>query len=42
MLGTRDAHGLYRQFQFKDLKSPLNIMEIYRPDVHLQLQQEGE
>lgn len=42
MLGTRDAHGLYRQFQFKDLKSPLNIMEIHHPDIYVQLSEEGE
>jgi len=38
MLNTSDAHGLYRQFQFKDLSSPANILEIYRPDIHLQPQ----
>jgi GNAT superfamily N-acetyltransferase len=36
MLNTRDAHGLYRQFHFENLASPGNIMEIYRPKVHLQ------
>lgn len=37
MLGTRDAHGLYRQFQFKDLANPSNIMEIAKPDIYLQM-----
>ncbi len=27
-LGTEDAHGLYRQFGFKPLRKPENIMEI--------------
>ncbi|SEK58645.1 Acetyltransferase (GNAT) family protein [Chitinophaga rupis] len=36
MLNTSDAHGLYRQFQFKDLSGPTKLLEIYRPDVHLQ------
>jgi GNAT superfamily N-acetyltransferase len=36
MLNTSDAHGLYRQFQFKELSSPANLMEIYKPGVHLQ------
>jgi GNAT superfamily N-acetyltransferase len=35
MLNTSDAHGLYRQFQFQDLSSPANILEIYNPDIHL-------
>jgi GNAT superfamily N-acetyltransferase len=26
-LGTRDAHGLYRQFGFKELGNPNNMME---------------
>lgn len=36
MLNTRDAHGLYRQFQFKDLANPSYLMEIYNPNAHLQ------
>jgi hypothetical protein len=35
MLNTSDAHGLYRQFEFKDLANPGFIQEIYRPDIHL-------
>ena len=31
MLNTSDAHGLYRQFQFRSLASPANILEIYNP-----------
>lgn len=34
MLNTRDAHGLYRQFGFKDLGHPTYLQEIYRPDAH--------
>jgi len=36
MLATRDAHELYRQFQFKDLKNPSIMMEIHNPDVYAQ------
>lgn len=35
MLGTRDAHTLYRGFQFKDLSNPSIFMEINNPTVHL-------
>lgn len=35
MLSTKDAHGLYRLFQFNDLQHPSSIMEVYRPDIHL-------
>jgi hypothetical protein len=28
MLATKDAHGLYRQFGFKELGDPSRIMEI--------------
>jgi GNAT superfamily N-acetyltransferase len=35
MLNTSDAHGLYRQFQFKNLANPSYILEIYNPNVHL-------
>ena len=40
MLNTSDAHGLYRQFQFKDLANPSYILEIYNPNVHLQYNEE--
>ena len=40
MLNTSDAHGLYRQFQFKDLTKPSNILEIYTPNIHLQYKEE--
>ncbi|WP_205513895.1 GNAT family N-acetyltransferase [Longitalea arenae] len=36
MLNTRDAHGLYRQFQFKELGNPSFLLEVYNPDAHLQ------
>ena len=36
MLNTSDAHGLYRQFQFKDLANPSYVLEIYNPTIHLQ------
>jgi GNAT superfamily N-acetyltransferase len=36
MLNTSDAHGLYRQFQFKDLSNPSYLLEIYNPNAHLQ------
>jgi GNAT superfamily N-acetyltransferase len=36
MLNTSDAHGLYRQFQFKDLGNPSGILEIYNPNAHFQ------
>ena len=34
MLGTRDAHGLYRQFGFTPPKHPEIFMEIVDPDVY--------
>jgi GNAT superfamily N-acetyltransferase len=34
VLGTRDAHGLYRQFGFTLLKRPEIFMEIFKPDVY--------
>lgn len=42
MLNTSDAHGLYRQFEFKDLKNPSFILEVYNPDIHLQYREETE
>ncbi len=36
MLNTRDAHSLYRQFDFKDLANPAFALEISRPGIHLQ------
>lgn len=36
MLNTEDAHTLYHQFQFTGLTNPVNILEIYLPDIHLQ------
>ena len=34
LLSTRDAHGLYRQFGFKELVSPENWMQVYNPEVY--------
>jgi GNAT superfamily N-acetyltransferase len=34
MLATRDAHGLYRQFDFKGLAYPERLMEVLRPNVY--------
>lgn len=33
-LGTRDAHGLYRQFGFTDLANPQRYMERLFPDIY--------
>jgi GNAT superfamily N-acetyltransferase len=35
-LGTRDAHGLYRQFGFGPVRSPERWMEISPPDFYKQ------
>jgi GNAT superfamily N-acetyltransferase len=34
LLGTRDAHGLYRQFGFTSLKKPETFMERHDPEVY--------
>lgn len=34
MLGTRDAHELYRRFGFTELNSPQRFMEIWHPNVY--------
>jgi len=34
MLGTKDAHGLYKQFGFTELANPARMMEILQPDVY--------
>jgi GNAT superfamily N-acetyltransferase len=39
MLNTSSAQGLYRQFEFRDLKNPTYIMEIHRPDIYLSYEQ---
>ncbi len=36
MLGTKDAHGLYMQFEFSELANPSRMMEIFKPDVYRQ------
>ncbi len=33
-LATRDSHGLYRQFGFRELKTPERWMEIAKPDIY--------
>jgi GNAT superfamily N-acetyltransferase len=38
MLATRDAHGLYRQFQFVAPGNPAIFMEIVKPNIYLQAQ----
>jgi GNAT superfamily N-acetyltransferase len=35
MLNTSDAHGLYRQFGFKELANPFFVMEVHQPGAHL-------
>jgi GNAT superfamily N-acetyltransferase len=42
MLNTSDAHGLYRQFQFKDLANPSNVLEIHNPAIYLQYKEETD
>ena len=34
MLATRDAHGLYKQFEFGELANPSRLMEILNPDIY--------
>jgi len=34
LLGTKDAHGLYKQFGFSGLTYPSRMMEIFRPDMY--------
>ena len=31
---TRDAHGLYKQFGFREIETPARHMEIYDPNVY--------
>lgn len=35
MLATRDAHGLYAGFGFREAGAAKNLMEIVRPDIYL-------
>jgi len=37
LLATRDAHGLYRQFDFEPLRSPEIYMQRHDPDVYARL-----
>jgi len=34
MLITKDAHGLYKQFDFGELANPSRVMEITKPDMY--------
>lgn len=34
-LATSNAHGLYRQYGFTELKTPDTFMEVYVPDIYL-------
>jgi hypothetical protein len=34
MLGTRDAHGLYKKFGFEALENPERVMHIHHADVY--------
>jgi GNAT superfamily N-acetyltransferase len=34
LLGTRDAHGLYRRYGFTDLADPTRFLEIWNPGVY--------
>jgi GNAT superfamily N-acetyltransferase len=34
LLLTSDAHGLYRQFGFKELGNPSRFMEVHRQDIY--------
>lgn len=36
MLNTKDAHGLYRQYGFEQPANMSTLMEVYRPQVHLE------
>jgi len=37
LLLTSDAHGLYRQFGFKELGNPSRFMEVLRQDIYMQV-----
>lgn len=34
LLATRDAHGLYAQYGFKQLAAPDRMMEILKPNIY--------
>ena len=42
MLTTRDAHGLYRRFGYLAPGAPQHLMEITRPDIYQQQQQQQQ
>jgi GNAT superfamily N-acetyltransferase len=35
MLATRDAHGLYEKFGFKELATPARFMELHNPNAYM-------
>jgi N-acetylglutamate synthase-like GNAT family acetyltransferase len=34
MLATRDAHELYRQFEFSPVAEPISLMQIVKPNIY--------
>jgi GNAT superfamily N-acetyltransferase len=42
MLVTRDAHGVYRKFGFRNVQNPESYMELVNPNVYQMLSQEKE
>jgi GNAT superfamily N-acetyltransferase len=34
LLGTRDAHGLYRRYSFAPLADAARFLEVFRPDLY--------
>ncbi|WP_354624983.1 GNAT family N-acetyltransferase [Psychromonas sp. MME2] len=34
VLATRDAHGLYSQFGFKEIENPEMLMQIWQPNIY--------
>lgn len=34
MLATKDAHGLYKRYGFKEIEYPEMLMQIWKPDVY--------
>ena len=35
MLATRDAHDLYKQFNWQEITNPERLMQIHNPDIYL-------
>jgi N-acetylglutamate synthase-like GNAT family acetyltransferase len=34
MLATKDAHGLYSQFEFKNVENPEQLMQLWDPNIY--------